>query len=200
MIIVAFMRRARRAARRRRARLGVEVGGGLVHDEQLGLTAQRDGDEQLLLLAARELEEGLRSATLRRRGRGAAMRFDALRVVPETAAEKRSSSFTGIFSGGGSCGTKPTRLSTSVRCARGALAANLDLPAVRVLAEQAANHRRLAGAVGADQRDALAQLDVSSSRRAPLSFLKVLERALRESNHGRSRFVDGGSSFVGPFT
>jgi hypothetical protein len=39
--------------------------------------------------------------------------------VPHSAAEKSISCATGIFSGGGSCGTKPIEPSTAVRSRRG---------------------------------------------------------------------------------
>jgi len=41
--------------------------------------------------------------------------FIRLGSLPQTPAAKRISWPTGIFSGGGSCGTKPTRASTSSR-------------------------------------------------------------------------------------
>jgi hypothetical protein len=80
---------ARRAVRRRSCAPRVEVGGRLVHDQHLRLAPERDGDQQLLLHAARELDEGPRQDRRRGRGRGVApARGCAAGSVPHSAAAK----------------------------------------------------------------------------------------------------------------
>jgi hypothetical protein len=83
----------------------------------------------------------------------------ALGGVLHRAAEKLINWPTGIFRGGGNCGTKPIRPSTSVRSNRGLWPWISTFAVVGVLAQQAADQRGFSGPVGANQGDALAQSD-----------------------------------------
>ena len=105
--------------------------------------------------------------------------------LPHTVAPRsRAARPTGIRSGGGSCGTKPTRRSTSrARWRAGRRPATATRPVVGVLAEQAADQRRLAGAVGADQRDALAGLDRRGRARPARARVRNDLRELLDPDH-----------------
>ena len=80
--------------------------------------------------------------------------------LPQSEAAKWINWPTGIFSGGGSCGTKPMLPSTVVRSRARRMALDGDRAVVGVFTEQAANQRGLAGTVGTDQGDTLAEPDL----------------------------------------
>jgi hypothetical protein len=142
------------------ARLGIEVGGRLVHHQHLRLAAERDGDEDLLLLAAGELDEGLAADALDVEAEAQRQRGDALRVgAAQRGGEADQLADRHLQR------RRQLRHEADLRQHLGAVRARRppvdgDLAFMGVLAEQAADQRGLAGAVGADQGDALAQPDV----------------------------------------
>ncbi len=141
-------------------RLGVEAGGRLVEEEQLGPADDPEGHVEPPALAAGELvaagvallgqADGLDHLLRRRAGRGSTRRSGA--TASATVRSARSLA---------DCSTMPRRARQSRSPVVRVVAQHLDVPAVALaVALEDLHGRRLAGAVGAEQGDALADLDV----------------------------------------
>ena len=141
------------------ARFRVKVGGRFVHHQDVGVAAQGNGDQQFLLHAAGELDERQVRHLARSRPRRCAISSMRCRSLLHSEAEKSTNWPTGIFSGGGSCGTKPIFAEHLGAFARGRQSIDGHFAIVGVFTEQAADQGGFAGAVGADQGNPLAELD-----------------------------------------
>jgi hypothetical protein len=156
----------------------------------LRVAAEGDGDQQLLLHAAGEATKGRAriGATSRPEAPGdsAWMRW---RSEPHTAAAKLDQLADRHLQRRRQL-RHETDLAEHLRALRGAgEAVDGDLALDGVLAEQAADQRRLAGAVRADQRDALAEpdLEVDAVEHAVLA-LEGLADVCRSGSSGATLF------------
>ena len=141
-------------------RLGIEVGRWLVEDQEVGLTPQGDTDEQFLLLPAGELDEGVTAK--------------ALHIQAQVSGDRDHPRRIGLADPGGEgqelahrhaqgrrqlghetdAGQDPLPLLAGIEPIDGHPALIVVLP------QQAADKGGLAGAIGADERDAVAALDL----------------------------------------
>jgi hypothetical protein len=144
------------------ARLGVEVGGRLVHDQHLGVAAQRDGDQELLLHAARELDEGPRQDRVEIEAEAPGQCVDFGRIGAAQRGGKIDQLRHGHFQRRRQLRHEAYRAQHRRALLARVAAVDGDGAVVGVFAQQAADQGGLAGAVGADQRDALGQPDLQA--------------------------------------
>jgi hypothetical protein len=174
------------------ARLRVEVGRRLVHHQHARVAAERDGDQQLLLHAARQAVEGSRE--------------DRTDLQPQPCGDLVHTRAGRAAQGGGEVDQLADRHLQGRRQLRHeahqaeharALAPRVQagdphLAFVRVLAQQAADQRGLAGTVAADQGHAFAlgqrQVEIVEHAHAAEALAQALEL-----DHGGSSFTAAGT-------
>ena len=162
--------------------IGVKVGGRLIHHQQLGVAPERDADQELLLLSARELDEGLAA--------------HPAHIEPEAQRHGLDAPGLGPADPGGEGDELPHRhlewrreLGHEADLGEDLLAVlprvqpvDPHPPLTGVLPEQAADQGGLSSPIGAHQGDAVSTLDAEVDPLEDLLAAKALDDLL-ESNH-----------------
>ncbi|MCK7496902.1 MAG: hypothetical protein MZW92_42925 [Comamonadaceae bacterium] len=174
------------------ARFRIEVGRRLVHDEEVGIAPECDGDEQLLLLAAGELDEGLRLDPFRVEAQPQSQIRHASRIAAAQRRRKVEQLPDRHPQGRRQLGHESDACQNAGAVGARRLAVDRDAAVVHVLAQQAADQGGLAGAVGADQRHPFAEPDLQADVVEDLVALERLRDAVENDHVG----VAGRSSLL----
>ena len=144
------------------ARFRIEVGGGFVHHQHLRIAPERNCDQQLLLHAAGELDERARQDRCQIEAQALCQFMNASRVCVAQCCGEVDQLRHRHFQR-----RRQLRHETDRPQHCRALLARItpldgDLAVEGIFAQQAADQRGLAGAVGADQCNALGQSDLEA--------------------------------------
>ena len=145
---------------------GVEAGGRLVEEDQLGVADQRERDVQPAALAAGERGRPLAGAVGQAHERERLVHRPRGAVVARVQLEALADGQAGI--GQDSCSTIPIRSRHDCGACAGSVPSTLTLPALgSAEALEDLDGRGLAGAVGAEEGEDLAAADLEVDARAP---------------------------------